>query len=81
MESKGFEIANFIISLVAAGASVVQAIDSVKNGDRRAILAGTACGRQLGMQMSNGAITLNGRQIKGVDKNGNYIDENGQIIK
>lgn len=81
MTQNTYMILSLGLAVVGTAASIFQAVDSIKNGDKRAALAGAACGQQLGALMSNGTITLNGRQITGVDKNGNYIDENGQIIK
>ena len=47
MFNKVFIFISLGLSLIGTAAGVAQAVDSIKNGDKRAAIAGAACGKTL----------------------------------
>ena len=81
MFSKGFMIASLVLSVVGTAAGVAQAVDSIKNGDKRAAIAGAAAGQQIAAMLASGKeLFYNGHKVASVDENGNLFDEKGQKI-
>lgn len=70
MFSKGFMIFSIVTGLIGTACSVATAIDQVKNGDRRAAIAGDAAGRAVVDECQRRKIGLFGVQV----------DEDGKII-
>ena len=81
MLNKVFMIASLALSVVGTAAGVAQAVDTIKNGDKRAAIAGTAAGQQIGQLLANGQeLFYKGHRVSSVDDNGNLFDENGQKL-
>lgn len=67
--SKTFTILSLVFGAIGTVASVVQAVDSIKNGDKRAAIAGAAAGDQISKQRVR---MFAGRRV---DENGNFMDD------
>lgn len=81
MLNKVFMIASLAFGLVGTAASVVQAVDTVKNGDKRAAIAGSAAGQQIADALARGQrLYYNGHVVASIDEDGNLFDNNGQKL-
>lgn len=81
MLNKVFMIASLAFGLVGTAAGVVQAVDTVKNGNKRAAIAGAAAGQQIANALASGqTLYYNGHVVASIDKDGNLFDSNGQKL-
>ena len=81
MFNKIFMIASLALSVVGTAAGIAQAVDTIKNGDKRAAIAGASAGQQIAQMLANGQeVFYKGHRVSSIDDNGNLFDENGQKL-